>query len=75
MRTFLATLAVLVLAISAVTRLTPAEDKSQPKKPIVPTSSFSLFDLGGTNHSLDQNDGRRVRAFVFLSTEYPVSNG
>ncbi len=33
-----------------------------------------LFDLQGTIHELGQNDHRAVRAFVFLSTECPVSN-
>ena len=40
-----------------------------------PAITFSLIDLNGTIHSLEQNDNRRVRAFVFVSTECPVSNG
>lgn len=76
MKTVLTTLAVLLLAISAVTRLTTqAGDEPQQKKPVLPAISFSLLDLDGTTHSLDQNDAKRVRAFVFLSTECPVSNG
>jgi peroxiredoxin len=75
MKKFLATFMVSVLAITAAIRLTLAEDKPQPNKPAVPATNFSLLDLGGTTHNLDQNDGRRVRAFVFLSTECPVSNG
>jgi peroxiredoxin len=76
MKTFLTTLAVWLLAISAMTRLTTqADDKPQQKKPVLPAISFSLLDLDGTTHSLDQNDTKRVRAFVFLSTECPVSNG
>ena len=49
------------------------DEKSEPKQ--VPAISFSLIDLNGTIHSLEQNDTRRVRAFVFVSTECPVSNG
>jgi len=75
MKTFLAILAVSVLAITAVCRLTLAEDQPQPKKSVIPATNFSLIDLSGVTHNLDQNDGRRVRAFVFLSTECPVSNG
>ena len=40
-----------------------------------PAITFSLMDLNGTIHGLDQNDGRRVRAFIFVSTECPISNG
>ena len=36
---------------------------------------FSLLDLDGKSHSLEQNAERRVRVYVFLSTECPVSNG
>lgn len=75
MKTLLATLAVSVLAITAVSRLTLAEDKPQTKKAVLPATNFSLIDLGGSTQNLDQNDGRLVRAFVFLSTECPVSNG
>ncbi|MEO8350682.1 MAG: alkyl hydroperoxide reductase [Chthoniobacteraceae bacterium] len=32
-----------------------------------------LLDFSGTIHTLEQNDARRVRAFVFLSSECPVS--
>lgn len=41
----------------------------------VPAITFSLLDLNGMVHSLEQNDTQRVRAFVFVSTECPVSNG
>jgi hypothetical protein len=41
----------------------------------VPAIAFSLLDLKGATHPLDQNDGRRIRAYVFLSTQCPVSNG
>ncbi len=40
-----------------------------------PAITFSLMDLNGTIHSLEQNANRRVRAFVFVSTECPISNG
>ncbi len=45
--------------------------KNSANRPI----SFALIDLRGETHALDQNDRRRVRAFVFLSTECPISNG
>lgn len=51
------------------------DEKSEPKKTQAPAITFSLMDLNGTIHSLEQNDSRRVRAFVFVSTECPVSNG
>jgi peroxiredoxin len=75
MKTFLATFAVLVLAISAATRLAEAEDSPQSKPPVIPATHFSLLDLGGLTHDLGQNDERHVRTFVFLSTECPISNG
>jgi peroxiredoxin len=51
-----------------------ADDQTSAKAS-APVISFSLLDLRGTSHSLDQNDGRRVRVYVFLSTHCPVSNG
>lgn len=36
--------------------------------------SFDLADLKGQSAGLLQNDGRKVRAFVFLSTTCPVAN-
>ncbi|HND56062.1 MAG TPA: redoxin domain-containing protein, partial [Pirellulaceae bacterium] len=50
-------------------------DNATGEKSVRPTIRFSLLDLNGATHALDQNDGRRVRAFVFVSTECPVSNG
>lgn len=52
-----------------------AERRAEGEVARVPTITFSLIDLKGTMHRLEQNDSRRVRAFVFLSTECPVSNG
>ena len=54
-----------------------AQSNGQPttKTANRPAITFSLIDLNGTIHSLEQNDNRRVRAFVFVSTECPVSNG
>ena len=54
-----------------------AQSNVQPtaKKVDRPAITFSLMDLNGTIHSLEQNDNRRVRAFVFVSTECPISNG
>ncbi len=34
-----------------------------------------MIDLAGGLHSLGQNDRQRVRVFVFLSPECPISNG
>lgn len=77
MRAILAFVAVLVLAVCASSLFTQAEDQPRPrtKKAEVPAITFTLLDLGGTTYHLDQNDGRRVRVFVFLSTECPISNG
>jgi len=75
MRTILAFVAVLVLAICSISRFTQADDQPQTKKAEVPAITFSLLDLGGTTHNLDQNDGKRFRAFVFVSPECPISNG
>lgn len=36
---------------------------------------FDLADLKGQVHALSQNDRRRVRVFVFLSTTCPIANG
>jgi len=51
------------------------DTKANPKKSEAPAIKFSLLDLDGTTHSLEQNGSRRVRAFVFLSTECPICNG
>jgi hypothetical protein len=56
------------LAVSA-----HADEPSEPKK--APAITFSLMDLNGTVHGLEQNDSGLVRAFVFISTECPISNG
>jgi hypothetical protein len=40
-----------------------------------PAITFSLLDLGGRSHDLGQNDRQRIRVFVFLAPECPVSNG
>ena len=74
MRLSLAILAGFGLTVGLV--VVGSEGGNQPSKnsanrPI----SFSLIDLRGETHALDQNDSRRVRAFVFLSTECPISNG
>ncbi len=52
--------------------------ENEPPAPIKaekPAITFSLMDLGGTIRTLEQNDRRHVRAFVFVSTECPVSKG
>jgi hypothetical protein len=51
------------------------DEKSEPKKSPTPAITFSMMDLNGTIHCLEQNDSRRVRAFVFVSSECPISNG
>lgn len=63
------------VGLSVVAASTLADEKSESKKPIAPSITFSLMDLEGTLHAIEQNDRRRVRVFVFLSTECPVSNG
>ena len=52
-----------------------ADTRGEANTVVSPVITFSLMDLRGAIHNLDQNDGRRVRAFVFISTECPVSNG
>jgi len=52
-----------------------AEETPEPKKVQSPAIAFSLMDLNGKVHCLEQNDSRRVRAFVFVSTECPISTG
>lgn len=53
--------------------------RAQPKSAAItvesPAITFSLIDLNGTTHRLEQNDAKRARAFIFLSTECPISNG
>lgn len=39
-----------------------------------PDLHFALTDLSGQFHELGQNDRQRVRVFVFLSPECPISN-
>jgi hypothetical protein len=75
MKAIVVKLAVSMLALCAAGRFSRAEDGSRPKKPCVPATGFSLLDVAGVAHDLDQNDRRRVRAFCFLSTECPISNG
>jgi peroxiredoxin len=74
-KVFLATLALTVLVINAGERSAEANDRPQSKTPVVPTTHFNLLDLSGIMHDLGQNDQHRVRAFVFLSKECPISNG
>lgn len=57
-----------------VPRFTHAEDEKVGILP-KPAITFSLLDLGGRSHDLGQNDGNRIRVFVFLAPECPVSNG
>jgi len=65
-----------ILAVFAALSGTALSDAGDgPKKAVAPAIRFILIDLNGTSHDLGQNDGKRVRAFVFLSTECPVSNG
>lgn len=75
MRKSLACLLPLALALAPFTPAPSADEPAGPKKLETPAVAFSLLDLGGATHALGQNDGKRVRAFVFLSTECPVSNG
>jgi hypothetical protein len=61
------------VGLSVLAAHAQTDQKSEPTK--APAITFSLMDLNGTIHSLEQNDNRRVRAFVFVSTECPISNG
>lgn len=45
-----------------------------PNADVRPAIDFALVDLAGNGRDLRQNDGARVRAFVFLSTECPIAN-
>lgn len=67
-------LAGLLVAVFVVSHDAGAEDRPS-SKPVVTAITFSLLDLKGATHPLDQNDGLRTRAYVFLSTHCPVSNG
>ena len=71
---FMCALAVSV-GLSVQAFCTDTGDKFEQTKAKTPAIKFSLMDLNGTIHSLEQNDNRRVRAFVFVSTECPISNG
>ncbi len=51
-----------------------ADEIVQVQPSAIPAIRFPLTDLQGSIHSLEQNDHRRVRVFVFLSTECPISN-
>ena len=64
----------LVLTVCASPPFSLADEPVSPKAQ-VPATAFSLIDLQGTQHNLGNNDQKRVRAFVFLSTECPISNG
>lgn len=68
--------ALLAFALPGVSGVGARSDEEPAPKPasVTPALRFPLLDLGGTPHDLGQNDERRVRAFVFLSTECPVSN-
>jgi len=50
-----------------------AEDTTSENQ--VPSIAFSLLDLQGVTQALATNDEQRVRVFIFLSTECPISNG
>jgi peroxiredoxin len=63
----------MAMGLAPTTRSFSAADK--PKTVEKPAITFSILDLNGKTHALDQNDARRVRAFVFLSTDCPVANG
>jgi hypothetical protein len=63
----------MALGLAPITRYSSANEKVKAvEKPAI---KFSLLDLSGKTHTIDQNDAKRVRAFVFLSTECPVANG
>lgn len=64
-----------LIGLSVQAGYAQTDDKSEQTKAKTPAITFSLMDLNGTIHSLELNDSRRVRAFVFVSTECPISNG
>ena len=64
-----------LIGLSVKAGYAQTDEKSEQTKAKTPAITFSLMDLNGTIHSLEQNDNRRVRAFVFVSTECPISNG
>lgn len=64
----------LAVLAGVVAHCAPARSDG-PGKVVAPATSFSLLDLHGQPHDLGQNDAKRVRAFVFISTECPVANG
>jgi peroxiredoxin len=64
-----------VLMICSISGSAEADEQHPTKRAEAPALAFSLLDSGGAPHNLGQNDSRRVRAFVFLSTECPISNG
>ena len=73
MKTSLVCVFLMALGFAPITRSSSADEKAKAvEKPAI---AFSLLDLNGKTHTLDQNDAKRVRAFVFLSTECPVANG
>ena len=44
-----------------------------PLHSVEPAHLLPLLDFSGRIHALEQNDARRVRAFVFLGSECPIS--
>lgn len=64
----------LILTITLVTRDSDAGDPPNRTVQSVATA-FTLLDVGGTPYNLDQNDQKRVRVYIFLSTECPIANG
>jgi peroxiredoxin len=63
------------VGLSVMSAYAQTDTKAKSMNVEAPAITFSLMDLTGTIHSLEQNDNRRVRAFVFVSTECPISNG
>ncbi|VTS05069.1 alkyl hydroperoxide reductase [Tuwongella immobilis] len=69
-------------APSATTESLPPGSKDVPplpkspadRQPPRPLDAIVMTDLHGALHDLHQNDYRRVRIFVFLSTECPIAN-
>lgn len=66
----------LVISIGLVVSVNASADTQGDAKTVIfPGITFPLMDLQGAIHGLNQNDSRQVRAFVFISTDCPVSNG
>ena len=75
MRSALLSGCTILAALFALGASVLSDKQTEREKSVIPAINFSLIDLSATPHDLGQNDAMRVRAFVFLSPECPISNG